>query len=132
MIELSSRITGTSQAQDAARIGDATMTAATERGVPVAVFEFRGTFEETDGILFAVCEHAPLVAQGSNEDDALEHMKRLITLYLHTLRSKGELNAAIDKGEVRVRILEQEQKPSLTIIRNERRFEAQADLAQAA
>ena len=43
---------------------------------------FDGRFERTEGLLFAVCENAPLVAQGDSEGSAFDHMHELVDLYL--------------------------------------------------
>jgi predicted RNase H-like HicB family nuclease len=113
---------------------------ATKKAQPpkfTAVLEFTGTFERTDeGLVFAVCNHAPLVAQGDDEDDALEHMKRVIRLYLSTLKTADQVNAAVEAGEIRIRLQKPmaanshsaPTRPLLKIVKGDHGFKAEADL----
>jgi len=101
------------------------------------IVEFTGTFERPeDGLVFAVCKHAPLVAQGDDEDDALEHMRRVIRLYLQSITTIDQLNAAVEAGELRIRVHKPAAitshtapaQPPLKIVRRDDGFKAEADL----
>lgn len=67
----------------------------------VPMFYFTGRFEKVDEHIFAVCEHAPLVTQGKDPQDALEHMGDAIRIFLETLIAEEKFEAALRDGVVR-------------------------------
>ena len=66
------------------------------------IFKFFGKFHSEAGYVFATCEHAPLVTEGKDEDEALELMEEAIALYLRELAKRGAIEAAIIAGKLHV------------------------------
>lgn len=67
------------------------------------VFEFSGRFEAEDAVVYAVCEHAPLTTQGTTRERALELMLYAIDAYMQTLARRGEIDAGVEAGLLRVK-----------------------------
>ena len=65
------------------------------------VFFFHGTFETQGGVVFAKCDHAPLVAHGVDQDQALERMDKVMAAYVSELARRGEIEAAILAGKLK-------------------------------
>ena len=67
------------------------------------VLYFTGRLHPQGNGFAATCDHAPLVTQGIDEDEALTRMERAIELYLRTLDARGEVDMAVRAGKLQVR-----------------------------
>jgi predicted RNase H-like HicB family nuclease len=72
------------------------------RGLKRTVFTFTGQFQKRGNVVFASCDHAPIVTHGADEDEALDRLEQAITLYLQTLVARGEIELAVQRGKLRV------------------------------
>lgn len=70
------------------------------------ILAFEGHWEQRGATVVAICDHAPLITHGADEDEALARMERAGELYLRTLLGRGELDIALVQGKVRVRLSE--------------------------
>jgi len=90
------------------------------------VFSFHGTFETQAGVVFARCDHAPLIARGADEDEALERMEKVISAYVRALASRGEIELAVQTGKLRADLASIPADPtSLAVSRSDGRFTAE-------
>lgn len=64
---------------------------------------FTGHYESDGKYIFAVCDHAPIVAHGVTEEEAYSRMRDAADVYVKTLTECGELEAAITSGLVAVK-----------------------------